>query len=465
MHLIVDMSGLKPGCAGKLWLGGEMASTNLALLERNQVTVLMPASRKPALAEPMGLKVLPYIDGTGLACGDVSCEKFLERVEEVSQLLFEGHGVLVCCANGAHRSATELTVIVMRLTGWGAQQAAGYVTSLRNIVDLHSTAPPSSHRLHPTKPMDFLEKNEDRITMVNFGLAGNAVMAPVMFRKMALEIGFVTNVQIQCKSKSRARKPGDLTSSFEFVEHEDPGHSTVSSHDLDSSMDTDKSQESLKRARGSDTVGKDFALLPDELGTRAERLAKLKTLTGDLQQLEVKLLAAFKTDAEKSAESAAKAAKVVVESQDSATGHGSAPGGSQDVAQPAVKEEEVQEQAAVVEKLLTVKEEQKQEQPGFLAEKFELRFRLAIGLVIGLATGLVQKFLLFCSFSLPSLFGVFYCQGFVPDFGGDDDDEPPAKVETHADKDAKALEEKAANVSEETLNRMMSLLEQQRLQT
>ena len=248
MHLIVDMSGLKPGCAGKLWLGGEMASTDLALLERNQVTVLMPDSRKPALAESMGLKVLPYIDGTGLACGDVSCEKFLERVEEVSQLLFEGHGVLVCCANGAHRSATELTVIVMRLTGWGAQRAAGYVTSLRNIVDLHSTAPPSSHRIHPTKPMDFLEKNEDRITMVNFGFAGNAVMAPVMFRKMALEIGFLTNVQIQCKSKSRARKPGDLTSSFEFVEHEDPGHSTVSSHDLDSSMDTDKSQESLKRA-------------------------------------------------------------------------------------------------------------------------------------------------------------------------------------------------------------------------
>ena len=199
MHLIVDMSGLKPGCAGKLWLGGEMASTDLALLERNQVTVLMPASRKPALAESMGLKVLPYIDGTGLACGDVSCEKFLERVEEVSQLLFEGHGVLVCCANGAHRSAT----------GWGAQRAAGYVTSLRNIVDLHSTAPPSSHRLHPTKPMDFLEKNEDRITMVNFGLAGNAVMAPVMFRKMALEIGFVTNVQIQCKSKSRANSSVD----------------------------------------------------------------------------------------------------------------------------------------------------------------------------------------------------------------------------------------------------------------
>lgn len=105
MHLILDMSGLKPGCTGKLWLGGEMASTDLALLERNQVSVLMPASRKPPLAESMGLKVLPYIDGTGLACGDVSCEKFLERVEEVSQYLFEGQGVLVCCANGAHRSA------------------------------------------------------------------------------------------------------------------------------------------------------------------------------------------------------------------------------------------------------------------------------------------------------------------------------------------------------------------------
>ena len=405
MHLILDMSGLKPGCTGKLWLGGEMASTDLALLERNQVSVLMPASRKPPLAESMGLKVLPYIDGTGLACGDVSCEKFLERVEEVSQYLFEGQGVLVCCANGAHRSATELTVIVMRLTGWGAQKAAGYVTSLRNIVDLHSTAPPSSHRIHPTKPMDFLEKNEDRIAMVNFGLAGNAVMAPVVFRKTALELGFVTNAQINVKSKARCRKPGDMTSSFEFVEHEDPGHSTVSSHDLDSSMDTDKSQESLKRARAGDSVGKDFEKVPDDLGTRQERLAKLKTLTGDLQQLEVKLLNAFKTEAEKSAESAAKAAKVVVESQDSATGHGSAAAGSEDVAQPATKEEEVKDQAAVevkdqaavVEKLLTVKDEQQQEPAGFLAAM--VRFRLAIGLVVGLATGLVLKFLLFCCFS------------------------------------------------------------------
>ncbi len=379
MHLILDMSGLKPGCNGKLWLGGEYASTDLAILERNQVTVLVPASRKPSLVESMGVKVLPYIDGTGLACGDVSCEKFLERVEEVAQLLFEGHGVLVCCANGAHRSATELTVIVMRLTGWGAQRAAGYVTSLRNIVDLHSTAPPSSHRIHPTKPMDFLETNEDRITMVNFGLAGNSVMAPVMFRKMALEKGFVTNVQIQIGAKSRARKPGDMTSSFEFVEHEDPGHSTVSSHELDSSMDTDKSNESLKRAKAGDSVGKDFEKVNDNLATREQRLAKLKSLTGDLQQLETKLLNAFKSEAEKSADTAAKAAKVaVVESQDSATGHGST--GSEVAQTPDAAEA----QAAVVEKLLTVKEE-----PGFLAAKKDVRFRLASGLVTFLASGLV----------------------------------------------------------------------------
>ena len=31
----------------------------------------------------------------------------------------------------------------------------------------------------------------------------------------------------------------------------------------------------------------------------------------------------------------------------------------------------------------------------------------------------------------------------MPDFGGDEDDEPPAKVETHADEDAKALEEES----------------------
>ena len=207
-------------------------------------------------------------------------------------------------------------------------------------------------------------------------------MAPVNFRKMALEKGFVTNVQIQIGAKSRARKPGDMTSSFEFVEHEDPGHSTVSSHELDSSMDTDKSNESLKRAKAGDSVGKDFEKVPDNLGTREERLAKLKSLTGDLQQLETKLLNAFKSEAEKSAESAAKAAKVaVVESQDSATGHGST--GSEEVAQTP-GEDAAEAQAAVVEKLLTVKEE-----PGFLAAKNDVRFRLASGLVTFLASGLV----------------------------------------------------------------------------
>ena len=126
----------------------------------------------------------------------------------------------------------------------------------------------------------------------------------------------------------------------------------------------------------------------------------------------MKLLNAFKTEAEKSAESAAKAAKVVVESQDSATGHGSAAAGSEDVAQPATKEEEVKDQAAVevkdqaavVEKLLTVKDEQQQEPAGFLAAM--VRFRLAIGLVVGLATGLVLKFFTFLLFFLhcPSVF-------------------------------------------------------------
>ena len=49
MHLILDMSGLKPGCTGKLWLGGEMASTDLALLERNQVSVLNASQQEASL--------------------------------------------------------------------------------------------------------------------------------------------------------------------------------------------------------------------------------------------------------------------------------------------------------------------------------------------------------------------------------------------------------------------------------
>lgn len=138
MHVILDMESVIPGCNGKLWLGGSQASTSIAVLEENGITVLLPASKHPEPVESMNVKILNYIDGTGLVNGDYGTERFLEVADQIIEYLKEGHGVLVSCFNGAHRSATEVCVIVMRATGWDFRTAENYVCALRNCVDLNS---------------------------------------------------------------------------------------------------------------------------------------------------------------------------------------------------------------------------------------------------------------------------------------------------------------------------------------
>ena len=118
MHVMVDMSASVPGCNGRLWLGGEQASTDVGLLEKNGISVVLPASRTPIPAESLNHVVLDYIDGTALANEDYDLSKFLKVADQVVDLLKKGHGVLSSCRNGAHRSATETCVLIMRLTGW-----------------------------------------------------------------------------------------------------------------------------------------------------------------------------------------------------------------------------------------------------------------------------------------------------------------------------------------------------------
>ena len=71
MHVILDMSASSPECFGKLWLGGEHASGDVHMLQSHCITIVLPASRKPAPAESLNIKVLDYVDGTALAAGDV----------------------------------------------------------------------------------------------------------------------------------------------------------------------------------------------------------------------------------------------------------------------------------------------------------------------------------------------------------------------------------------------------------
>ena len=82
MHLICDLRSTKKGCGGKLWLGGEAASGDLALLEAHQITTVMPASKNPRPVESFGVKVYKYVDGTGLANGDYSLEDFFAVADQ-----------------------------------------------------------------------------------------------------------------------------------------------------------------------------------------------------------------------------------------------------------------------------------------------------------------------------------------------------------------------------------------------
>ena len=107
-------------------------------------------------------------------------------------MMLDGEAVLSCCKNGAHRSATETTIVVMRVTGWDAQRSANYVSQLRNLVDLDSTAPPSAFRRVPTKPIEFLKRNQDRILEGSLNLAANTVVTPIQFRSKARDLGFET---------------------------------------------------------------------------------------------------------------------------------------------------------------------------------------------------------------------------------------------------------------------------------
>eukprot|EP00438_Fugacium_kawagutii_P010277 Skav225674 [mRNA] locus=scaffold1924:365923:366294:- [translate_table: standard] len=118
-----------PGCHGKLWLGGEYASGDLALLDDNFVTVVFPASRKPAPVDSMNIRVLDYMDGPGVVNDDVDINKLLLVMDQVINLMLEGHSVLICCKNGAHRSATQTVALLMRLCGWSFDRADVYCST------------------------------------------------------------------------------------------------------------------------------------------------------------------------------------------------------------------------------------------------------------------------------------------------------------------------------------------------
>lgn len=298
LHLVLDFGASKPGCKGKLWLGGENASGDVRLLIDNGISVVQPASRKPAPAESLQIKLMPWVDGTGLASGDVSLDDFLKTVDELIAMMLDGEAVLSCCKNGAHRSATETTIVVMRVTGWDAQRSANYVSQLRNLVDLDSTAPVSAFRRVQTKPIEFLKRNQDRILEGSLNLEANTVVTPIQFRSKARDLGFETKGApeddgLRPKAKAMPAMPrtaGTQTgiSSYEVISAPSGNDTlnTVSSHEMSSLSSEDTLPGSTKRVRREGC----FVVVKDELATEEMRAQKLTDICDQLSRLNEKLL-------------------------------------------------------------------------------------------------------------------------------------------------------------------------------
>ena len=104
MHVILDTC--ERGQGGKLWLGGHHAAKDTNFLIQNKIAVVWPANRTAGPSDTAAVRVLPYLDGTGVVHKDISLTRVLDQVDEVISLLLAGFNVLIACHNGAHRSAT-----------------------------------------------------------------------------------------------------------------------------------------------------------------------------------------------------------------------------------------------------------------------------------------------------------------------------------------------------------------------
>ena len=174
---------------GRLWLGGEKAVHNSRMLAENEVGYVWPAYRG-ACPESPNVQVLDLVDGSGVANGDIELQKVLNIVTDACALLMSGKSVLVACHNGAHRSATLACMILIRLTAWSASEAATYLTTMRNIVDLNSRAPASHRRTVNKRPLDFLAEVQGRLCPAGPMSAGKAGLGFVPLRRKALDSGF-----------------------------------------------------------------------------------------------------------------------------------------------------------------------------------------------------------------------------------------------------------------------------------
>ena len=120
-HVMLDLS---KEFGSRLWLGGSIAGTDTNLMIHNHIGAVWPAAKSVQPNDTAAIRVLRYTDGTGVVHGSPDLVSVLETVDNVITMLHNGVSVLICCVNGAHRSATLCSVLLMRLLGWSAKEVA-----------------------------------------------------------------------------------------------------------------------------------------------------------------------------------------------------------------------------------------------------------------------------------------------------------------------------------------------------
>ncbi|CAE7248280.1 DNAJB13 [Symbiodinium sp. CCMP2456] len=126
MHLVLDLS--RYNSRGQLWLGSVQATSNPALLEAHGITHIYSAGfQRDQTKDKQRFYFLPTHDGTGVLRGNVSFEEVMNTAVEVAANMMKGgYRYVVCCRNGAHRSAMLIVLILMVLTGQPAKTVAAY---------------------------------------------------------------------------------------------------------------------------------------------------------------------------------------------------------------------------------------------------------------------------------------------------------------------------------------------------
>ena len=158
MHLMLDFSRF--GSRGQLWLAGINATSRAEVLESNGITHIWAAGYQRQQTQDARFQFYPCYDGTGVMAGDITFSEVLRHLVLASHLLLRGYRFVICCRNGAHRSALLVGLLLMLLTGRGPGDIHEYMKKLRCLVDLTSKPP---NRKEVGRPIDFMEAKKDEI--------------------------------------------------------------------------------------------------------------------------------------------------------------------------------------------------------------------------------------------------------------------------------------------------------------